>query len=188
MGTTRIRACGWSPTWEPSRSSWIGKTPPRSVDNFLRYVDDGFYNGTLFHRVVRREPPSIIAVIQGGGYDQELEAKETRSPIRNESDNGLKNDQGTIAMARQTALDSATSQFFINVEDNDSLNATPGTNDGYAVFGRVTDGMNVVERIGELETETRDEMSDIPVANVLLHRVDRISRGSDSDGTITDRD
>jgi cyclophilin family peptidyl-prolyl cis-trans isomerase len=150
---------------------------PLTVNNFLRYVDDGFYDGTIFHRVI----PDFV--VQGGGYDTDLQEKETRPAIRNEADNGLKNERGTIAMARTNEYDSATSQFYINLVDNETLDyTTAGT--GYAVFGRVIDGMSVVDRIAEVETEARDGMSDVPVTNVILHRVDRIP--SESDGTITE--
>jgi cyclophilin family peptidyl-prolyl cis-trans isomerase len=148
---------------------------PKTVNNFLRYVDDGFYENTIFHRVIED------FVVQGGGYDEDLEEKETRPPILNESDNGLTNDRGTVAMARLDELDTATAQFFINVKDNDHLNATEGTNDGYAVFGRVIDGLDVVDEIAAVETETRDGMSDVPVTNVVLSRVQRLSSDSDSD-------
>ncbi len=140
---------------------------PLTVNNFLRYVDDGFYDGTIFHRVI------ADFVVQGGGFDEELEEKETRSPIRNEADNGLKNHRATIAMARTTEYDSATSQFYINLVDNDSLDyTTAGT--GYAVFGRVTAGMDMVDEIAAVETGTQNGMSDVPVTNVVLQRVDRV--------------
>ena len=113
---------------------------PISVANFLQYVDDGFYDGTIFHRVV------ADFVIQGGGMTKSGKQKTTREQIKNEAKNGLKNDKGTLSMARTSVVDSATSQFFINLKDNDFLNH--GSRDyGYAVFGRVTDGMDVVEKI-----------------------------------------
>jgi peptidyl-prolyl cis-trans isomerase A (cyclophilin A) len=145
---------------------------PLTVNNFLRYVDDGFYEGTLIHRVI----PDFV--IQGGGYDEDLEAKETRPPIRNEANNGLKNDRGTIAMARTNVYDSATSEFYINVVDNDSLNyTTPGT--GYAVFGRVIgDGMDVVDEIAEVETAMRNGLPDVPVDDIILRRVERVGSGT----------
>ena len=144
---------------------------PLTVNNFLRYVDESFYESTIFHRVIAE------FMIQGGGFEPGLVEKDTRSPIRNESDNGLKNDRGTIAMARTTALDSATSQFFINVVDNNHLNATKGAN-GYAVFGRVIQGMNIVDEIAEVETEARTDpdgktFNDVPVEDVILRSVDR---------------
>jgi len=156
---------------------------PLSVNNFLRYADDGFYDDTIFHRVI----PDFV--IQGGGYDSNLEQKDTRPPIKNEADNGLKNDRGTIAMARTNVYDSATSQFYINMVDNDSLNyTTSGT--GYTVFGRVVNGLDVVDEIAEVETEARSGMSDVPVDDVILRRVERVSSGNDNDndgGAISDR-
>lgn len=142
---------------------------PISVRNFLRYVDDGFYEGTLFHRVV----PDFV--IQGGGFGEDMIQKETRPAIKNESDNGLKNDRGTIAMARLSELDSATAQFYFNLKDNDDLNATPGTNSGYAVFGMIVKGLDVMDAIGAVETETRNGLSDIPVENILIERVVRLT-------------
>jgi peptidyl-prolyl cis-trans isomerase A (cyclophilin A) len=115
---------------------------PLSVENFLQYVDDGFYNGTVFHRVV----PGFV--IQGGGFVANGTQKKTRPPVKNEAENGLKNDRGTLSMARTSVVDSATSQFFVNLVDNEFLNH--GTRDfGYAVFGRVTEGMDVVDAIAE---------------------------------------
>ncbi len=149
---------------------------PLTVNNFLRYVDDGFYDNTLFHRVI------ADFVIQGGGYDLDFNKKETRPPIKNESDNGLKNDRGTIAMARQTALDSATSQFYINVVDNDSLNATNGAN-GYTVFGRVVEGMDVVDRIAQVETGSRNGMNDVPVEDVILEQAIHLDYGGSDGGS-----
>lgn len=117
---------------------------PISVENFLQYVDDGFYDGTVFHRVV----PGFV--IQGGGMTSNGSEKDNRQPIKNEADNGLKNDRSTLSMARTNVVDSATSQFFVNLVDNDFLNH--GSRDfGYAVFGRVTEGMDVVDAIGEVE-------------------------------------
>jgi len=117
---------------------------PISVENFLQYVDDGFYDATVFHRVV----PGFV--IQGGGMTSNGAEKDTRAPIKNEAKNGLKNDRGTLSMARTSVVDSATSQFFVNLVDNDFLNN--GSRDfGYAVFGKVVDGMDVVDAIGEVE-------------------------------------
>jgi len=122
------------------------KAAPITVKNFLTYVDAGFYAGTIFHRVI----PGFM--IQGGGFDTNYKQKPTNKPIKNEATNGLKNDTGTIAMARTSAVDSATSQFFINVKDNDMLNN--GTRDfGYAVFGKVISGMNIVTKIENTATE-----------------------------------
>ena len=143
---------------------------PISVNNFLNYVDDEFYDNTIFHRVI------ADFVIQGGGFDADLEQKETEDPITNESDNGLKNSRGTIAMARTSDADSATSQFYINLVDNSSLNATGGA-DGYAVFGKVIDGMDVVDAIGEVATESRDGFNDVPIDDVIIETIERVASG-----------
>jgi cyclophilin family peptidyl-prolyl cis-trans isomerase len=135
---------------------------PISVKNFLAYVDEGFYDGTIFHRVI----PNFM--IQGGGMTGDMARKETRPPIRNEADNGLENDRGTVAMARTAAKDSATSQFFVNVKDNVFLNH--GSRDfGYAVFGHVIDGMDVVDAIAAVRTRA----GDIPVETVSIESVRR---------------
>jgi cyclophilin family peptidyl-prolyl cis-trans isomerase len=147
---------------------------PATVDNFLRYADTGFYNGTIFHRVIEE------FVVQGGGYDADLEARETRSPIKNESNNGLKNDRGTVAMARTFAPDSATSQFFINVVDNDTLNYQDPANPGYCVFGKVIQGMDVADAISKVPTSTQNGMEDVPVDPVLIVRAERT--GGDDTG------
>jgi peptidyl-prolyl cis-trans isomerase A (cyclophilin A) len=139
---------------------------PRSVENFLSYVDDGFYDGTIFHRVI----PNFM--IQGGGMTPDLARKSTRPPIVNEADNGLENDVGTLAMARTQVKDSATSQFFINVKDNDFLNYGPG-NDGYAVFGRVVDGMDVVQKIVAVPTTTRAGYQNVPATPVVIESARR---------------
>ena len=123
------------------------KEAPLSVRNFLDYAASGFYNGTIFHRIVPPSPQSSIVVIQGGGLTKEMQPKPTRPAIRNEASNGLKNDRGTLAMARSQAPDSATSQFFINVQNNDFLNRPSPDGHGYAVFGKVIEGMGVVDKI-----------------------------------------
>ena len=122
---------------------------PASVANFLSYVDEGFYDGTIFHRVIKG------FMIQGGGYDGARQKKPTREPIKNEAGNGLKNEKGTVAMARTSIPDSATSQFFVNTENNAFLDHRDETPEGwgYAVFGKVVGGMDVVERIESAETE-----------------------------------
>src|SRR5512140_1975296 len=132
---------------------------PDSVENFLRYVREGFYEGTIFHRVVSGY------VIQGGGFTPELVETDTRPPIRNEATNGLSNARGTVAMARTARVRSATSQFFINLVDNTKLDHHGYAPDdfGYAVFGRVTAGMDVVDRIAAVPTAVRDRMDDVPV-------------------------
>lgn len=122
---------------------------PISVENFLAYVDAGFYDGTVFHRVIKG------FMVQGGGMDASGKQKETRAPIHNEADNGLKNDRGTLAMARTSEIHSATGQFFINHADNDFLNHG-GRDFGYAVFGKVTNGMDIVDAIAEVATRPGD--------------------------------
>lgn len=137
---------------------------PVTVENFVGYVNDGFYDGTVFHRVI----PNFM--IQGGGFTAEGVQKETNAPIKLESDNGLKNLKGTIAMARTNEPDSATSQFFINVVDNPALDYASG-NDGYAVFGKVTSGMGVVEDIVSVKTTTKyGYYADWPVEEIVIEK------------------
>jgi peptidyl-prolyl cis-trans isomerase B (cyclophilin B) len=140
---------------------------PVSVANFLEYVREGFYPGTVWHRVV----PGYV--IQGGGFTANLTEKPTRPPIQNEATNGLANRRGTVAMARTRTLRSATSQFYINLSNNPSLDHTGFSPDvfGYAVFGRVIDGMDVVDRIGQVKTGSRDGMDDVPVEPVLIKNI-----------------
>jgi len=133
---------------------------PISVENFLQYVEDGHYNGTIFHRVINN------FMVQGGGFDKHMRQKPTRAMIKNEANNGLKNDRGTIAMARTGVVDSATSQFFINHKDNDFLNHG-GRDYGYAVFAKVTKGMDVVDAIARIKTKS----GDVPVNPVMLKKV-----------------
>jgi cyclophilin family peptidyl-prolyl cis-trans isomerase len=135
---------------------------PVSVQNFLVYVESGFYNGLIFHRVIKG------FMIQGGGFTQGMEQKKTNPAIKIESANGLKNDRGTVAMARTSVPDSATSQFFINHVTNDSLNYRGPSNPGYAVFGKVTEGMDVVDKIASVKTTVRNGMSDVPVDMVTI--------------------
>jgi len=134
---------------------------PISTQNFLGYVESGFYNGTQFHRVI----PGFM--VQGGGFDADMGQKDTFKPIKNEADNGLRNDRGTIAMARTQAVDSATSQFFINHKDNDFLNHG-GRDFGYAVFGKVVRGMDVVDRIAKVRTGNRGMHQNVPREPVLI--------------------
>ena len=137
---------------------------PISCENFRQYVRDGHYAGTVFHRVI----PNFM--IQGGGMDVSLTAKPTREPIKNEADNGESNVRGTLAMARTMVVDSATSQFFINLRDNDFLDH--GTRDfGYAVFGRVADGMDVVDAIAAVPTGNQGGHQDVPVETVEIIEV-----------------
>jgi cyclophilin family peptidyl-prolyl cis-trans isomerase len=140
---------------------------PVSVENFLSYANEGFYAGTVFHRV----KPGFM--IQGGGFTEKLQEKPTRPPIQNEATNGLRNTRGTVAMARTRALRSATSQFYINVVDNRMLDHTGFSPDefGYAVFGRVLTGMDVVDRIVAVATATVGGMEDVPVQPVVIKQV-----------------
>jgi cyclophilin family peptidyl-prolyl cis-trans isomerase len=140
---------------------------PVSVENFLRYVDNGFYDGTLFHRVI----PGFM--IQGGGLDADMNRKPTLDPIRNESNNGLGNRTYSVSMARTNAPHSATSQFFINVADNAFLNGKKGKW-GYAVFGEVIEGQSVVKAIESVVTTTRACRRDVPVKPVTIDKVERI--------------
>jgi len=141
---------------------------PLTVSNFLEYVDEGFYEETIFHRVVDG------FVIQGGGYTADLTAKPTREPIPNEAGNGLGNRRGTIGMARVNAPHSANSQFYINLADNALLDPLP-SRWGYAVFGEVIAGMNVVDEIGHRATTTREEFGEIPVVPVIIERAEVLS-------------
>lgn len=138
---------------------------PVTVKNFLVYVNKGFYQGTIFHRVI----PGFM--IQGGGYSAALQEKATGIPIKNEAGNGLKNNRGTIAMARTAFPDSATAQFFINVVDNAGLNRPLPDGYGYAVFGRVVAGMDVVDRIAAVKTSMSKGMADVPKTPVLIKSV-----------------
>jgi cyclophilin family peptidyl-prolyl cis-trans isomerase len=140
---------------------------PDSVANFLQYAREGFYDGTIFHRVVSGY------VVQGGGFLPDLTEKGTRPPIRNEATNGLSNRRGTVAMARTARVRSATSQFFVNLVDNPKLDHHGYAPDdfGYAVFGRVTTGMDVVDKIGAVPTTVRGDMENVPVTPVLIRHV-----------------
>ncbi len=140
---------------------------PITVENFLRYVEDEFYNGLIFHRVIDG------FMIQGGGFDQKMNEKKTRSPIKNEATNGLKNKKYTIAMARTNAVDSATSQFFINVADNsflDNVGTTP-QEFGYAVFGKVIKGTEVIDKIKVVPTTTKGFYDDVPKETILIKKM-----------------
>jgi len=135
---------------------------PVTVKNFLGYVEAGFYDGVIFHRVI----PGFM--IQGGGFTQQMVEKETRDPIVNEAMYGLSNERGTVAMARTSDPNSATAQFFINHGDNDFLNYIDDNKAGYAAFGKVTEGMDVVDAIASVETTTRNGMDDVPVEPVTI--------------------
>lgn len=139
---------------------------PISVANFLTYSDAGFFNGTIFHRVIQN------FMIQGGGFDEKMQEKITRAPIQNEAANGLLNKRGTLAMARTQQINSATAQFFINLQDNTFLNH--GARDfGYAVFGEVISGMDVVDKIAAVPTGTRGQFENVPTTPVLIKSVKR---------------
>jgi peptidyl-prolyl cis-trans isomerase B (cyclophilin B) len=143
---------------------------PETVKNFLAYADAGFYESTIFHRVI----PKFM--IQGGGFTADMKHKRTQSPIRNEADNGLRNDRGTIAMARTQNPHSATAQFFINTVDNNFLNHKNKSAQGwgYAVFGRVVEGMGVVDAIAKVKTVTRGGHRDVPAQAVVITKVARL--------------
>ena len=137
---------------------------PISTENFLAYVNDGYYSGTVFHRVIKD------FMIQGGGMNADLSQKPTKAPIKNEAGNGLRNDRGTVAMARTQIVDSATAQFFINTVDNSFLNHQAPTQQGYgyAVFGKVVEGMDVVDAIRVVETGNHNMHQDVPLEAVTI--------------------
>lgn len=143
---------------------------PITVANFLQYVDSGFFDGTIFHRVIDN------FMIQGGGFDEKMQQKATNAQIQNEANNGLSNDRYTIAMARTSVPHSASSQFFINVNDNDFLNHTAPTPNGwgYCVFGKVTAGMDVVDKIKKVATTNKHGHQDVPVENVVIQKASRV--------------
>lgn len=143
---------------------------PETTKNFIEYVKDGFYDGTIFHRVIDG------FMIQGGGLEPGMKEKRTRAPVKNEADNGLKNERGTIAMARTNDPHSATAQFFINVANNAFLNHHAPTPDGwgYCVFGRVTNGMDVVDAIKGVATTTKGYFQDVPAQDVIIEKVEVI--------------
>jgi peptidyl-prolyl cis-trans isomerase A (cyclophilin A) len=143
------------------------KEAPISVANFLAYIDDGFFDGTIFHRIV----PGFV--IQGGGFTKDMSQKDTKEPIKNEADNGLKNSRGTLSMARTNDINSATSQFFVNLKDNEFLDHTRG-NFGYAVFARVTEGLDVIDKIAAVETGRKRGFDDVPVEPVIMTSVRRV--------------
>ncbi|MBV7486526.1 peptidylprolyl isomerase [Bordetella sp. BOR01] len=141
---------------------------PKTVENFLSYVKSGFYDGTIFHRIIDS------FMIQGGGFEPGLKQKPTQAPIENEANNGLKNDKYTLAMARTSDPNSATAQFFINVSDNDFLNFTAPTPNGwgYAVFGKVTDGTDVVDKIKNAKTGNSGFHQNVPVEDVIIEKAE----------------
>jgi cyclophilin family peptidyl-prolyl cis-trans isomerase len=134
---------------------------PISAENFQKYVDDQFFDGTIFHRII----PNFM--VQGGGMDKDFANKDTRPPIKNEAKNGLKNTRGTLSMARTSDINSATAQFFINLVDNAFLDNGP-RDYGYAVFGRVTEGMDTVDKIAKVKTGRRNGYQDAPMEDVVI--------------------
>jgi peptidyl-prolyl cis-trans isomerase A (cyclophilin A) len=142
------------------------KEAPLSAANFRAYIDSGFFDGTIFHRIV----PGFV--IQGGGFTEDMSQKKTNAPVKNEADNGLKNSRGTLSMARTNDINSATSQFFVNLKDNDFLDHSRG-NFGYAVFGKVTQGMDVIDKIAAVKTGRKKGMDDVPLEAVIMTSVKR---------------
>jgi peptidyl-prolyl cis-trans isomerase A (cyclophilin A)/peptidyl-prolyl cis-trans isomerase B (cyclophilin B) len=149
------------------------KQAPITVENFYRYADEGFFDGTIFHRVI----PNFM--VQGGGLTSDLKNKKGHEPIKNEADNGLKNKRGTLSMARTNDINSATSQFFINVVDNDFLDHKGASNYGYAVFGRIDSGMEVVDAIAGTRTGSRSGYQDVPVDTITIESVRRVEPKKD---------
>ncbi len=145
---------------------------PKTVENFLTYIEDGFYKNTIFHRVIRN------FMIQGGGFERDLFEKPTRAPIKNEADNGLLNEKGTIAMARTADPDSATAQFFINLKNNAFLNHTGPSPEkmGYCVFGKVISGLDVVKKIGLTQTGNMSRFSDVPLKPMMIKNVSLMTK------------
>ncbi|MET0657839.1 MAG: peptidylprolyl isomerase [Steroidobacteraceae bacterium] len=145
------------------------KEAPISAENFQKYADDGFFAGTIFHRVI----PGFV--IQGGGLTADMKDKPNRAPIKNEATNGLKNSRGTLSMARTNDINSATSQFFVNLKDNAFLDHSPG-NYGYAVFGRVVDGMDVIDAIAGVKTGRKGMHDDVPVEPIVVESVTNVEK------------
>ena len=143
------------------------KEAPVSSENFLAYVDDGFFDGVIFHRVI----PGFM--IQGGGFEPGMKQKKTKAPIKNEANNGLKNSRGTLAMARTNDINSATAQFFVNLVDNDFLDYSGPSNYGYAVFGKVTAGLDVIDKIAKVATTNRSGHQNVPAADVVITKASR---------------
>ncbi|MEP7155730.1 MAG: peptidylprolyl isomerase [Betaproteobacteria bacterium] len=142
---------------------------PLSTENFIKYVESGHYNGTIFHRVIGN------FMVQGGGFDKNMAQKPTNAPIKNEATNGLKNDNYTVAMARTGVVDSATAQFFINVSNNDFLNHSGPANYGYAVFGKVVEGQDVVDKIKGVKTGAKGMFpTDVPQETVMIEKAECI--------------
>ncbi len=151
---------------------------PATVKNFLAYVDEKFYDDTIFHRVIGKENKGDDFMIQGGGFTADMKQKETKEPVKNEATNGVKNDKYTVAMARTGVVNSATSQFFVNVKDNDFLNHrdTSTSGFGYCAFGKVIEGTDVVDKIKAVETTTKAGMGDVPVKPVVIKSIRRVEK------------
>jgi cyclophilin family peptidyl-prolyl cis-trans isomerase len=145
------------------------KEAPISAKNFQDYVDEGFFDGVIFHRVI----PGFM--IQGGGFEPGMKQKKVKAPIKNEATNGLKNKRGTLSMARTNVVDSATAQFFVNLVDNEFLDHTGPANYGYAVFGQVTSGMDVIDKIAGVATTNRAGHQNVPAADVVITKAARKS-------------
>ena len=147
----------------------LEKEAPESVANFNRYIEDEFFDGTVFHRIV----PGFV--IQGGGFTEDMTQKKTKAPVKNEADNGLKNSRGTLSMARTNDVNSATSQFFVNLKDNDFLDHSRG-NFGYAVFAKVAEGMDVIDKIAAVATGRKKGFDDVPVEAVTMTSVRHVEK------------
>jgi peptidyl-prolyl cis-trans isomerase A (cyclophilin A) len=171
LGSSGVQAANPQIEFQTTLGSYVVELypdkAPKTVANFLEYVNSGFYEGTVFHRVIDG------FVVQGGGLLPDLHPKKTHGPIPNEADNGLKNDYGTLAMARLFDANSATSQFFINVAENKTLNFTrpDSAHMGYCVFGRVIRGMDVVEKLARQPTQTVNKLQDVPTQPVVIEKV-----------------
>ena len=171
MMTSNVQAETTTVKMETSQGTIIleldGDNAPNTVANFITYVNEGFYDGTIFHRVISN------FMIQGGGFTADMSQKTTHDPIQNEANNGLKNDTGTIAMARTSDPHSATAQFFINVKDNEFLNFSSETQQGwgYAVFGKVAEGMDVVDAIKNVATTSNGPYQDVPAETITIEKV-----------------
>ena len=174
MMTSNVQAETTTVKMETSQGTIIleldGDNAPNTVANFITYVNEGFYDGTIFHRVISN------FMIQGGGFTGDMSQKTTHDPIQNEANNGLKNDTGTIAMARTSDPHSATAQFFINVKDNEFLNFSSETQQGwgYAVFGKVAEGMDVVDAIKNVATTSIGPYQDVPAETITIEKVSRV--------------
>jgi peptidyl-prolyl cis-trans isomerase A (cyclophilin A) len=176
-GILRREGCGIMVRFETTHGAFTvelyQEDAPATVENFLRYVDEGFFDGTIFHRIV----PGFV--IQGGGLSPDFTQKKTRAPVRNEAANGVRNQRGTLSMARTDEIHSATSQFFVNLADNDFLDHRPGQY-GYAVFGRIADGMEVIDRIAAVRTGKRKGHADAPLEDIVISTARRLEKAEPS--------